>query len=140
MREFAALLDRRFRRRLFVDVRGLVAEFEVVIRRELDYTAEAENARRFAANFAGTQVLSPGSTSALDPQVLTEEFIEGTRFRDIRPLMLYPSSGGASPLWGQRRSSRWRGRILPRGPPPEQPAPDARRGTSPCWTSAWSAT
>ena len=39
MREFALLLDRRFGRRIFVDVRGLVAEFETVIRRELDYNA-----------------------------------------------------------------------------------------------------
>ncbi|MDQ3864851.1 MAG: AarF/ABC1/UbiB kinase family protein [Actinomycetota bacterium] len=92
MRDFAAFLDRRFGRRLFVDVRGLVAEFEVVIRRELDYTAEAENARRFAANFAGTQVIIPGVYLGLSTsRVLTEEYIEGTRFRDIRPLMLSPS-------------------------------------------------
>jgi ubiquinone biosynthesis protein len=91
MRDFAALLDRRFGRSLFVDVRGLVAEFEVVIRRELDYTAEAENARRFAANFAGTQVIIPGVYLGLSTRkVLTEEYIEGTRFRDIRPLMLSP--------------------------------------------------
>ena len=50
MREFAGFLDRRFGRRIFIDVRGLVAEFEDVIRRELDYTAEAANARRFAVN------------------------------------------------------------------------------------------
>ena len=92
MREFASFLDRRFGRRIFVDVRGLVAEFEVVIRRELDYTAEAENARRFAANFAETPVVIPKvylefSTS----RVLTLEYIEGTRFRDIRPLLLTPS-------------------------------------------------
>jgi ubiquinone biosynthesis protein len=92
MRDLAGLLDRGFGRGLVVDVRGLVAEFEIVIRRELDYTAEAENARRFAANFAGTQVIIPGvyldmSTS----RVLTEEYIEGTRFRDIRPLTLTPS-------------------------------------------------
>jgi ubiquinone biosynthesis protein len=92
MRDFAALLDRRFGRRLFVDVRGLVAEFEVVVRRELDYTAEAENARRFAANFAGTEVVIPGVYLDLTtPRVLTEEYIEGTRFRDIRPLSLTPS-------------------------------------------------
>src|ERR671914_932904 len=92
MRDFAALLDRRFGRRLFVDVRGLVAEFEVVIRRELDYTAEAENARRFAADFAGTQVVIPEVYLGLStPKVLTEEYIEGTRFRDIRPLVLSPS-------------------------------------------------
>jgi ubiquinone biosynthesis protein len=92
MRDFAALLDRRFGRRLFVDVGGLVAEFEVVIRRELDYSAEAENARRFAANFADTRVVIPAVFLDLStPKVLTEEFVEGTRFRDIRPLSLTPS-------------------------------------------------
>jgi ubiquinone biosynthesis protein len=92
MRDFAALLDRRFGRRLFVDVGALVAEFEVVVRRELDYSAEAENARRFAANFAGTRVVIPAVYLDLStPKVLTEEFIEGTRFRDIRPLSFTPS-------------------------------------------------
>ena len=92
MRDFATLLDRRLGRRLFVDVRGLVAEFEVVIRRELDYSAEAANARRFAANFAGTRVVIPAVYLDLStPKVLTEEYIEGTRFRDIRPLTLTPS-------------------------------------------------
>ena len=92
MRDFANLLDRRFGRRLFVDVRGLVAEFEVVIRRELDYSAEAENARRFAANFADTLVVIPAVYLDLStPRVLIEEYIEGTRFRDIRPLTLTPS-------------------------------------------------
>jgi ubiquinone biosynthesis protein len=92
MRDFADFLDRRFGRRIFVDVRGLVAEFETVIRRELDYTAEAANARRFAANFAETPVVIPRvhldhSTS----RVLTLQYIEGTRFPDIRPLLLAPS-------------------------------------------------
>ena len=92
MRELANLLDRRFGDRIFVDVRGLVAEFESVIRRELDYTAEAENARRFAANFAGTQVVIPRVHLDLSTsRVLTLEHIEGTRFRDIRPLLLPPS-------------------------------------------------
>jgi ubiquinone biosynthesis protein len=92
MRDFADFLDRRFGRRIFVDVRGLVAEFETVIRRELDYTAEAANARRFAANFADTPVVIPNvhlgySTS----RILTLQYVEGTRFRDIRPLLLTPS-------------------------------------------------
>ena len=92
MREFADFLDRRFGPRLFIDVRGLVAEFETVIRRELDYNAEAENARRFAANFAETPVVIPMvyleySTS----RVLTLQYIEGTRFGDIRPLLLAPA-------------------------------------------------
>jgi ubiquinone biosynthesis protein len=92
MREFADFLDRRFGPRLFIDVRGLVAEFETVIRRELDYNAEAENARRFAANFAETPVVIPKvyleySTS----RVLALQYIEGTRFGDIRPLLLAPA-------------------------------------------------
>jgi ubiquinone biosynthesis protein len=92
MREFALLLDRRFARRIFVDVRGLVAEFETVIRRELDYTAEAANARRFAANFAETPVVIPRiHLEYSTPRVLTLQYIEGTRFRDIRPLLLAPS-------------------------------------------------
>jgi ubiquinone biosynthesis protein len=92
MRDFADFLDRRFGSRILIDVRGLVAEFVTVIRRELDYTAEAANARRFAANFAETPVVIPRvyldhSTS----RVLTLQHIGGTRFRDIRPLLLAPS-------------------------------------------------
>ncbi|HET7479138.1 MAG TPA: AarF/ABC1/UbiB kinase family protein [Rubrobacteraceae bacterium] len=91
MRDFASFLDRRFGRRIFIDVRGLVAEFEGVIRRELDYTAEAGNARRFAINFAETPVVIPGIYLDLStPRVLTMEYIEGTRFHDIRPLSLLP--------------------------------------------------
>lgn len=92
MREFADFVDRRFGRRIFVDVRGLVAEFEEVIRRELDYRAEAESARRFAANFAGTPVVVPKVYLELTTsKVLTTGYIEGTRFRDIRPLLLPPA-------------------------------------------------
>ena len=92
MREFADFLDRRFGRRIFIDIRGLVAEFEGVIRRELDYASEAENARRFAANFADTPVVIPEIYLDLSTsRVLTMEYIEGTRFHDIRPLLLTPS-------------------------------------------------
>lgn len=92
MREFADFVDRRFGQRVLVDARGLVAEFEVVIRRELDYTTEAENARRFAANFKGTPVVIPAVYGELSTsKVLIMEFVVGTRFRDIRPLLLAPS-------------------------------------------------
>ena len=92
MRDFANFLERRFGQRIFIDVPGLVAEFEGVIRRELDYATEAENARRFAVNFAETEVVIPKvylehSTS----RVLTLEYIEGTRFHDIRPLSFEPA-------------------------------------------------
>jgi ubiquinone biosynthesis protein len=92
MREFADFLDRRFGEKILVDVRSLVAEFETVIRRELDYTAEAEHARRFAANFADTPVVIPKVYLELSTsRILTLQHIEGTRFRDIRPLVLTPS-------------------------------------------------
>ena len=92
MRNFASLLDGRFGGRLFLDVRGLVAEFEGVILRELDYATEAQNARRFAVNFAGTPVVVPRIYLDLSTsRVLTMEFIEGTHFQDIRPLLLAPS-------------------------------------------------
>jgi ubiquinone biosynthesis protein len=92
MREFADFVDRRFAQRVLIDARGLVAEFEVVVRRELDYTAEAQNARRFAANFAGTPVAIPAVYRELSTsKVLTMEFVVGTRFRDIRPLLMPPS-------------------------------------------------
>ena len=92
MKNLAALLDARFGDRIFIDVPGLVAEFEGVIRRELDYESEARNARRFAANFAGTPVKIPKIYTDLSTRmVLTMEFIEGTRFHDLRPLLLPPA-------------------------------------------------
>ena len=92
MRDFAALLDARFGDRIFIDVPELVAEFEGVIRRELDYESEAENARRFAINFAGTPVKIPKVYTELSTKrVLTMESIEGTRFYNIRPLHLAPA-------------------------------------------------
>jgi ubiquinone biosynthesis protein len=92
MRDLAALLDARFGDRIFIDLKELVAEFEGVIRRELDYEQEAQNARRFAANFAGTLVKIPEIYTDLSTKrVITMEFIEGTRFLDIRPLLLTPA-------------------------------------------------
>ena len=92
MRDLAALLDARFGDRIFIDLKELVAEFEGVIRRELDYEQEAQNARRFAANFDGTLVKIPEIYTDLSTKrVITMEFIEGTRFLDIRPLLLTPA-------------------------------------------------
>ena len=92
MRDLAALLDARFGDRLLIDVPGLVAEFEGVILRELDYGAEAQNARRFAHNFAGTRVKVPAIYLDLSThRVLTMEFIEGTRFQNLQPRLLPPA-------------------------------------------------
>jgi len=92
MRDFAALLNVRFGDRIFIDVTELVAEFEGVIRRELDYEAEARNARRFGVNFEGTPVKIPQIHTDLSTRrVLTMEYIEGTRFHHIQPLLLTPA-------------------------------------------------
>jgi ubiquinone biosynthesis protein len=92
MRDLAALLDARFGDRILIDVPGLVAEFEGVILRELDYGAEAQNARRFAHNFAGTRVKVPAIYLDLSTRrVLTMEFIEGTRFQNLEPRLLPPA-------------------------------------------------
>lgn len=92
MRDFANFLDRSFGGRIVVDVPSLVAEFEGVIRRELDYSAEAQAARRFAINFEGSPVVIPKIYDEFSSsRLLTMEYIEGTRFHDIRPLLLRPS-------------------------------------------------
>ena len=92
MKDFATLLDARFADRIFIDVRELVAEFEGVIRRELDYGAEAQNGRRFAINFADTPVKIPKMYTELSTKrVLTMEFIEGSRFYNLQPLLLAPA-------------------------------------------------
>ncbi|WP_273845257.1 ABC1 kinase family protein [Rubrobacter calidifluminis] len=92
MRELAGFVDTRLGERLFVSVRPLVAEFEGVIRRELDYSVEAENARRFAHNFAGTPVKIPSIHQEFStPRIITMEFIRGRRFNELRPLSLAPA-------------------------------------------------
>lgn len=92
MRDLAALIDARFGSRILIDVPGLVAEFEGVILRELDFEAEAANARRFAHNFADSPVKIPGIHTALSTRrVLTMEFIEGERFYRIEPRLLLPA-------------------------------------------------
>jgi len=92
MRDLAALIDARFGNRILIDVPGLVAEFEGVILRELDFEAEAGNARRFAHNFADSPVKIPEIYTGLSTRrVLTMEFIEGERFYRIEPRLLLPA-------------------------------------------------
>lgn len=92
MKEFSSFLDRRLGNRMVIDVRGLVDEFEGVIRRELDYTAEARAARRFAINFEESAVVIPKVyTARSTSRLMTMEYIRGTRFHDIEPLSMRPA-------------------------------------------------
>ena len=114
MREFAAFLDRRFGQRIFVDVQELVAEFEGVIRRELDYATEAGNSRRFAVNFADTPVVIPGvylefSTSPdVDPGIHRGDPF--SRHTAAAAGSKRAAAGGND--GGQMRSSRWPSRMV----------------------------
>lgn len=92
MNQLATFLDNRFGERLFIDTGRLVQEFEDVIRRELDYETEAQNAERFAVNFAGTEVKIPSIYREFSARrVLTLEYVRGQRFYSIDTLALDPS-------------------------------------------------
>ncbi|MBM4363761.1 MAG: AarF/ABC1/UbiB kinase family protein, partial [Deltaproteobacteria bacterium] len=77
----AALLERAVPESRVYAPAGLVRQFDRAITSELDFTAEAENAERFAQNFAG----NPGvhfprvHRSASGKHVLTLEFLDGCK-------------------------------------------------------------
>ncbi|MFV0416018.1 MAG: ABC1 kinase family protein [Chthoniobacterales bacterium] len=67
---------------------GIVEEFSVTLLKELDFTNEIANARRFAEQFAGNSTIKvpevyPAQSSE---KVLTMEFISGIRIDDLQKL------------------------------------------------------
>ncbi len=80
LRFFAGLLDRIPSVRL-MSLPGAVAELGVALRRQLDFRVEAENNRRFAANFADAEgVRVPKLFDDLcTARVLTMQFVHGVR-------------------------------------------------------------
>ncbi|MET0934021.1 MAG: AarF/ABC1/UbiB kinase family protein [Mycetocola sp.] len=70
------------------NLHGLVQEFALTIRGELDYLREAQNAERFAANFAGrTDVSIPRVfRETTTSRVLTLERVSGIRINDVAAL------------------------------------------------------
>lgn len=82
--EAAVALARRWAGAARYDVVALARQFAATLRGELDYVAEAANARRFAANFAGDpavhvpQVVDEFSTA----RVLTLERLRGLKVDD----------------------------------------------------------
>jgi ubiquinone biosynthesis protein len=67
------------------DIVGLVHQFSTTLQAELDYVAEAGNARRFAANFAGDRAVHiPSVVDELSTaRVLTLERIRGVKVNDL---------------------------------------------------------
>jgi ubiquinone biosynthesis protein len=81
---FAALVERAIpESRLYSPV-GLVQQFDRAINSELDFTSEAENALRFANNFAGhPHVKFPHVyRQASSKQVVTLEYLDGKKVYD----------------------------------------------------------
>jgi ubiquinone biosynthesis protein len=67
--------------------RELVDQFQLVIKRELDYTREALNIDRFRRNFAEREGVHIPRVywEYTTPRVLTMEYIDGTRLSDLGP-------------------------------------------------------
>lgn len=70
------------------DLTGLVEEFDVTLRQELDYTQEGRNADRFRELFADepSLVIPAVSWDFTTPRVLTMERIEGIKISDVDAL------------------------------------------------------
>jgi ubiquinone biosynthesis protein len=64
--------------------KGLVDEFEQAIKAELDFIVEAQNAERFAENFAGDETIRfpRAYREASSKRVLTLEFFDGVKVTD----------------------------------------------------------
>jgi ubiquinone biosynthesis protein len=89
----AALLERAIPETRVYSPIGLVQQFDQAITAELDFLSEAENARRFAQNFAGSdEIRFPlPYREASSKQVLTLEYLEGGKITDA------PSQGHSGP-------------------------------------------
>ncbi len=85
MHYLADLIDRRIPKWKYYNLPGIVDEFERSILKETDYGQEARNAKRFKEIFKGDRtvyvpkIYNEHSTT----KVLTMEFIDGVKVRDI---------------------------------------------------------
>ncbi len=81
----ARFAEKHIKESKFFNPVGFVDEFSRVIRHEIDYTHEAQNADRFYANFAGsTTVKIPKMYwKYATKHVLTQEYSEGIKISDI---------------------------------------------------------
>jgi len=81
---FAALVERAVPESRIYSPAGLVQQFDRAITAELDFTAEADNAERFAQSFAGYKnVKFPKPyRNASSKRVLTLEYLEGDKIYD----------------------------------------------------------
>jgi ubiquinone biosynthesis protein len=81
---FAALVERAVPESRIYSPVGLVQQFDRAITAELDFTAEADNAERFAQSFAGYKSVKfpKPYRNASSKRVLTLEYLEGDKIYD----------------------------------------------------------
>lgn len=81
---FAAVLERAVPETRIYSPTALVQQFDRAITSELDFTAEAENAARFAQNFAGYRNVNFPKVfrQASSKHVLTLEYLDGRKIYD----------------------------------------------------------
>lgn len=81
---FAALIERAIPESRIYSPAGLVQQFDQAINAELDFVAEADNARDFAKNFEhDTRIKFPRAyREASSKRVLTLEYIDGLKIAD----------------------------------------------------------
>ena len=82
---FAALVERAIPESRIYSPVGLVQQFDRAITSELDFTAEAENALRFAQNFAGYSNVKFPSVyrQASSKHVITLEYLDGSKVDEV---------------------------------------------------------
>ena len=80
LHQVAPVARERVQKLQFIDLDGMVDEFERTVRRELDYGVEAANAEVFRRNFAGDDTVSVPRIHwrQTTSRVLTMERVEGT--------------------------------------------------------------
>ncbi|VVB86172.1 protein kinase UbiB [uncultured archaeon] len=85
MMSLAKFAEKHIRESKFFNPVGFVEEFSRIIRQETDYAHEAQNARRFYDNFAGsaTVIIPKVYDEYVSKHVLTQEYSDGIRLSDI---------------------------------------------------------
>ncbi len=81
----AKFAEKHIKESKFFNPVGFVEEFSRIIRQEIDYTHEAQNAERFYNNFAGSSTVKIPKTywKYMTRHVLTQEYYEGIKISDI---------------------------------------------------------
>ncbi|HEY9205010.1 MAG TPA: AarF/ABC1/UbiB kinase family protein [Candidatus Methanoperedens sp.] len=84
----ARFAEKHIKESKFFNPVGFVEEFSRIIRQEIDYTHEAQNADRFYLNFAGSTTVKIPKIywKYTTKHVLTQEYSEGIKISDIAQL------------------------------------------------------